>query len=152
MKKLVWLAGAVLAVSILFPNGFDVAGFFTPQAVEPEIVAKPDAKIVELLSGASSAEKARTVSVYRGLRTVLTRDAGTRINTTEKLEELQANTLQMAVDNPGKYPGLDIAIEAVFQKAVKSANVDPSVVNPMTPEIQAAVIKACETVMVSAQQ
>lgn len=152
MKKLVWLAGAVLAVAILFPNGFDVSSFLTPQVVEPEIDAKPDAKIVELLSNAAAADKARTVSVYRGLRTVLSRDAGKRINTTEKLEELQSNTLQMAIENVNKYPGLDIAIEAVFQNAVKSAKADASVVNPMTPEIQAAVIKACEIVIVSAQQ
>lgn len=152
MKKLVWIAGALLLFAIVFPNGVDVSAYLNPKAADVEIDAKPDAKIVELLSGAASADKARVVGVYLGLRTVLTRDAGKRVNTTEKLEELQANTLQMAIEKPGKYPGLDDAIEAVFQNAVKSAKADASVVNPMTPEIQAAVIKACEIVIVSAQQ
>lgn len=151
MKKLVWIAGAVLLFALVFPNGIDVSGLVAPPVATPEIDAKPDAKIVELFSGASAADRARAAGVYRGLRTVLARDAGKRINTTEKLEELQANTLQMAIEQPGKYPGLDEAIEVVFQNAVKSAKADAGVVNPMTPEIQAAVIKACEIVIVSVQ-
>ena len=61
------------------------------------------------------------------------------------------NTLQLAIEKPGKYAGLDTAIETVFQNAVKEAKADPSVVNPMTPEIQAKVIEACEIVIVSAR-
>lgn len=151
MKKLVWIAGAVLLFALVFPNGIDVSGLVAPPVATPEIDAKPDAKIVEILAGAAPRDRARVVGVYLGLREVLKRDVGKRVNTTEKLEELQANTLQLAIEKPGKYDGLDEAIETVFKNAVKAAKADPAVVNPMTPEIQASVIKACEVVIVSAQ-
>lgn len=151
MKKLVWIAGALLLLSILYPNGIDLGGLSTPAVPAPAVDATPDATIVRLLSGADRADKTRIVGVYRGLKTVLTKDGGKRVNTTEKFAELQANTLQMAIEKPGKYAGLDAAIETVFQNAVKSSKADAGVVNPMTPELQAKVIKACEVVIVSAQ-
>ena len=69
----------------------------------------------------------------------------------EKLEEVQASTLQLAIETPGKYPNLDAAIEAVFYNAVQDENTDASVVNAVTPVIQAKLVKACDIVMASAR-
>lgn len=150
MKKLVWVAGLVLLFAILYPNGIDVSSYF-PAAEETTSDADPDATIVKLLSGAPYADKARVVSVYSGLKTVLNRDKGVRVNNTEKFEELQSRTLQMAIDNKGKYEGLDAAIEAVFAAAVKDSATDPTVVNAVTPEMQAKLVNACDIVIASAR-
>lgn len=151
MKKLVWVAGAILLFAMVFPNGIDFSKVLGSKPAAVVVSATPDSTIVKKLATASSADKARVVSVYSGLKTVLQRDKAKRINTTEKFAETHANTLQMAIENPGKYPGLDDAIEAVFAAAVADANADTTVVNPVTPEIQAKLISACDTVIVSAR-
>lgn len=152
MKKLVWVAGAVLLLALFFPNGVSVPW---PQP-EPEPapvvpVVQPDATIVQLLAPASREERNRIVGVYEGLRAVLSRDAGNRVNNTEKWAELQANTLQLAIETPGKYPGLDVAIETVFSNAVQSETTDPAVVNPVKGDVLAALLNACEIVVASAR-
>lgn len=150
MKKLVWVAGFVLALSFLFPNGVsDFVAQPTPIYVVPD--AEPDAKIVELLAPATAEEKARVISVYSGLHRVLSRDGGVRINNTEKWETLQANTLQLAIDQQGKYPGLDAAIEAVFHAAVQSDTIDSTVVNPVRGEVLPRLLKACAIIVASAK-
>ena len=127
MKMLVWVFGALLALSFVFPNGLD--GVLVRPEPQPlmAVVAGADAEpeIVKLLTGADTADKIRIYDVYTGLITVLNRDAGKRVSTTEKLAELQENTLQLAIDKPGKYPGLDEAIERVFLAAVGTDDVMP---------------------------
>lgn len=150
MKKLVWIAGALLVFALFFPNGVSLSSLSSSNDAAVVDVT-PDAQIVKLLAPATRAEKSRIVSVYTGLKTVLTRDNGKRINTTEKWEEVQAQTLQMAIDEPGKYEGLDEAIEAVFAAAVADENTDATVVNAVTPEMQAKLIKACDILIVSAK-
>lgn len=152
MKKMVWVAAGLLAFALFFPNGISLPTFSPDTDTDVDVVdVKPDAQVVKLLASADQADKNRIVSVYTGLKTVLTRDNGKRINTTEKWEEVQAQTLQMAIDTPGKYAGLDEAIEAVFVAAVKDDNTDPTVVNPVTPEMQAKLVKACEILIASAK-
>ena len=149
MKKLVWVAGAILIFSLVFPNGINVRPPVkpTPTPVDPAVpAATPDAKIVELLSSASAADRGRIISVYTGLRTVMLRDKGKRINTTEKLAELQANTLQLAIDKPGTYPGLDVAIDAVF-----AAQIGTDDVLAITDEVTQRVVKACDIIIASAK-
>ncbi|WP_353208346.1 hypothetical protein [Sphingorhabdus sp.] len=144
-KVLLWLAGALLAVSIVFPNGPTLS--LTPTApVAPVAVHATDVEIVRLLANASSADKARVNGIYTALVVVLKKDAGKRITTTEQWADLQANTLQLAIDTPGKYPGLDTAIEAVFLAKLGTDDVMPS-----TPETQAKLIDACETIAASAR-
>ena len=150
MKKLVWIAGAVLLVSILFPNGIDLNNF-RPGPVPVASTEQPDAAILNILSTADYADKARIVGVYRGLKTVLKTDNGKRVNNTEKMADLQANTLQLAIEKPGKYAGLDNAIENVFKTTVQDKNTDAGVVNPVTPEMLAKLIKACDIIIASAQ-
>jgi hypothetical protein len=153
MKKLVLAAGVLLGFAVFFPNGINVSKYFSkPVAVDDVAVsAEPDAAIVKALTGATAADKARVVSVYTGLKEVLNRDNAARVNTTEKFEELHARTLQMAIATPGKYEGLDAAIEAVFAAAVKDADTDPSVVNPVTLLMQSKLVKACDVIIASAR-
>lgn len=151
MKKLVWVAGLVLAVAIVYPNGVTLPSFSKPAEETPAVDVPADAEIVKLLANASAADKARIVSVYRGLKTVLNKDNGKRVNTTEKWEEVHGETLTLAIETPDKYPGLDEAIEAVFYKAVQDDDTDASVVNAVTPLMQAKLVKACDTIIASAR-
>lgn len=151
MKKMVWVAAALLVFALFFPNGVSLPSFSSVSNNDVASDVKPDAAVVKLLAPADRAEKNRVISVYTGLKTVLARDKGQRINTTEKWEEVQAATLQMAIDEPGKYPGLDEAIEAVFVAAVKDDNTDATVVNAVTPEMQAKLVKACDILIASAK-
>ena len=145
MKKLVWVAGLLLLLWVVFPNGIKLpVPVNTPDAVVP--AGETDPAIVALLKDAAVADRGRVVSIYEGLQFVLTRDKGQRINTTEKWAELQANTLQLAVEQVGKYPGLDAAINDVFLRVlgtddVLSANAD----------VQLKLIKACEIIANSAR-
>ena len=141
---MLWLAGGLLAISLAFPNG--------PMAVKkpaaPVVPVTPhatDAGIVQLLVAAAPEDKARINGIYTSLAAVVTRDAGKRITTTEQWADLQANTLQLAIDKAGKYPGLDKAIEAVFLAKLGTDDVLPS-----TPDTQAKLVDACETVASSA--
>lgn len=151
MKKLVWVAGLVLFFAVVYPNGITLSSFSKPAEEDASADVAPDAAIVGLLSDATAADKARIVSVYRGLKTVLNNDNGKRLNTTEKVEEVHGSTLNLAIETPGKYPGLDAAIEAVFYAAMKAADTDPSVVNAVTPLVQAQLVKACDTIIASAR-
>jgi hypothetical protein len=154
MKKFVWVAGLVVLLAFAFPHGFDVpAPSPAPQPVPVPVVpdVPVDATIVRILAPATRADRNRIVGVYSGLHTVLSRDDGVRLNNTEKWAEVQARTLQMAIDTPGKYPGLDVAIENVFKTAVQSDTVDALVVNPVKGDVLAALLKACEIVMASAR-
>jgi hypothetical protein len=140
MKKLVWLFGLLLILSFVFPN---VGGVVPqPPAPVPAPPSETDAKIVSVLAGADSADLARVASIYTGLRTVLARDKGEFVNNTERFAVLQANTLKLAVEQVGKYPGLDVAIENVFKTAVATDDV-----SPMTPELTAALCKACDIII-----
>ena len=152
MKKFVWLAGALLVFSLLFPNGITlpVRPEPTPAPVNPEPAPAPvakDVKIVEILANATDADRSRLYDVYTALATVTRRDAGKRVNTTEKWAELQANTLQLAIDTPGKYPGLDVAIEAIFARVVGTDDV-----LAITPEVSSRLVTAAEIIAVSAKK
>lgn len=138
MKKLVWVAGLLLLLSVVFPNGIKLP-VATPVVVEP--VGETDAQIVALLKNASTEDKNRVVSIYSGLKFVLQRDKGQRVNTTEKWAELQANTLQLAVEQVGKYPGLDVAINDVFKRVVGTDDVLPA-----NADTQIKLIKACDII------
>lgn len=146
MKKLVLVAGAVLLLSLLFPNGVKLPPLKPAVVVPVAPSVQPDALIVSLLKNATPEDKARVVSIYEGMAHVLLRDAGKRLNTTEKWAEFQANTLQLAVEQVGKYPELDAAIEAVFARFVGTDDVVPA-----TPDTRQKLIASCETIIASAQ-
>jgi len=148
--KLVLLAGVLLAISLLFPNG---PGAFMAKPepvvapVAPVVEHATDAGILTLLANATPEDKARTDSVYTGLARVLTRDNSARVNTTEQLHDIQTNTLQLAIEKPGTYPGLDVAIEQLFDAAIGSKEVQS-----ITPDMLKKIIDVCETIASSARQ
>jgi hypothetical protein len=148
MKKLVWVAGLLLLLSFVFPNGLPLP-VSTPTTPEPVVVVPEgptDATIVKLLTGAAPEDKARIVGVYSGLLNVLQRPKATELlTTTEKWALTQENTLKLAIDEPGKYPGLDEAIEGVFAAAVGTDDVVA-----VTPEIMKKLMEACTVVVNSA--
>lgn len=145
MKKLVLIAGAVLALSFVFPDGVKLN-------VQPSVVETPvgetDAKIVLLLKNADAADKRRIYGVYSGLAHVLKRDAGKLMRTTEQWALVQANTLDNAIDTQavGKYPGLDVAINDVFLRVMGTDEVTPN-----NPDTQAKLIRACTIIADSAR-
>lgn len=156
MNKLVWVAGLLLVLSFVFPNGISLPTIPVPAPVptpapEPEPEVSPsDAKIVELLAKATPADKAHIRGIYTGLISVVTRDAGALMRTTEQWSLLQARALQLAVNDlpiKGKYAGLDVAIEAVFESKLGK---DKEVV--MADEkTRGLIVDGCKTVIASAQ-
>ena len=145
LSKLMWLAAALLVLSFVFPNGFDVPGL---APVDPAVTGPTDVAVVSALADATSEDRAHIAGIYTGLVTVLKRDSTKlplRIATTEQWADLQANTLQLAIETPGVYPGLDTAIEAVFAQAIGTDDV-----MSVTADVQQKLIAACETITNSA--
>jgi hypothetical protein len=140
---MLWLAGALLAASVLFPNGPAAAFSFKP--VVPVTSKVTDKTLLEILKPATPEDLARINGVYSALGVVLARDSGERVTTTEQWAELQARTLQLAIDTPGKYKGLDDAIETVFLKTVGTDDVMPN-----NPDTQKKLVAACEIIANSA--
>lgn len=147
MKNLIWLAAALLVLSFVYPNGPSLPSR-PPVAPEPAPVVGPvDESLVKLLANATTADKVRIADVYDALIFVLKRDAGKRVVTTEQWADLMANTLQLAIETPGKYPGVDEAIETIFTTTVGTDDVLPG-----NPETQKKLIAACEIVANSARR
>lgn len=142
---LLLLAGGLLAVSLLFPNGFSAPK--PPAVVVPGVPKVTDPTIVSKLADATPEDLARINGVYTALVVILKRDGGTLITTTEQWEKLAARTLQLAIDHPGTYPGLDEAIESLFLKTVGTDDVLPG-----NPDTLKKLITACEIVANSAER
>jgi hypothetical protein len=137
MKNFVWLAAALLLLSFVYPNGPTLP---VSPAVTP-VTGPTDSALLKILENATAEDKARINDVYAALKKVLTRDAGKRVATTEQWTDLHANTLQLAIDTPGKYPGLDEAIETVFKTTVGTDDVLPS-----NEETRKKLVAACEII------
>lgn len=148
MKNLVWVAAVLLGLSIVFPNGVPVPGLPSPAPIEPVTpVVQKDKAVVAILSAATAEDRARIVSIYEGMKAVLLRDNGKRINNTDKFAEWQANVLQLAVNHkPGTYPKLDVAIEGVFRQSLGTLDV-----LPMTEENVKKIVNACDVIIASAK-
>ena len=146
MKKLVLVAGVVLLLSFVFPDGIKLPARNPKPAPETVDVGVSET-IVKLLADATPEERARVDGVYSAMAKVIARDNGVRIKTTERWADYQANTLNLAVDTPGKYPGLDVAIEQVFKDQLGTDDVMANVV-----ETQQKLIKACQIIAASARK
>ena len=71
------------------------------------------------LKSAPSTDRARVASVYAALADLIDRDGGSRIATTAIWRAVYQDALRLAAggtDLPGKYPGLDKAIEETLAK------------------------------------
>lgn len=153
MKTTVWLAALLVFVAFVFPDGVRIVPSTPsgPVVVTPDGPnVPPDEKIRSILASADYADKGRIRGVYIGLRDVVKRDSGKLVKTTEQLAVLQANTLNLAVnDTPlkGKYPGLDAAIEGVFERELgKEKEAAPN-----NEETRKKIIAACDTIISSAR-
>lgn len=143
MKKLVLVAGLLLITSLAFPNGPRFPVVQPATTTRPVVPTVPiDAEIVKLMTGSDSADRARVYDIYTSLKTVLQRPtAPARITTTEKWEELHGHTLELAIEQVNKYPGLDVAIERVFKTTVGTDDVLPG-----TPDTLKKLTEACDIV------
>jgi hypothetical protein len=145
LNKLMWLAGVLLVVSFVFPNGFEF-GSAKPEPAAPTAPVATDSTIVTILADAAPEDRSRISGIYDALAFVLKRDGAKLITTTEQWALLQANTLQKAIETPGEYPDLDVAIEAVFARAIGTDDVVS-----VTPEVEQKLVTACETIANSAR-
>lgn len=147
MKKLVWVFGALLALSFVLPDVKISAPWATkPAVVEAGSDVPADAKVASLLTNATAADKARVRSVYSAMATVLKRDGGKLVTTTEQFSLWQANALTVAIDKPGTYPGLDVAIEDCFLRAVGTKDVVS-----VTPELSDKLVAAAYSIVNAAK-
>lgn len=145
MKYVVWVFGALLLLSFVFPNGVTLPVAPKPPVVQPETPVVTDPTIVKLLADATDADRARVNGIYSGLKTVIERDNGALVTTTEKWALLQANTLKLAVEQVNKYPGLDVAIDDVFK-----ANIGTMDVATVNADMVKKLATACEIIANSA--
>ena len=146
MKRLVWLAGLVLLASFVEPY---ISGKYQQQApvvVDDSSTEAADPTIQKLLADAAAADKADVRGIYKALRTVVTRDAGKRVVTTEQWRDLQTNTLQLVVTQVNKYPGLDEAIEKVFLTTLGTDDVLPG-----NEQTRLKIVEACDIIINSAK-
>ena len=103
MNRHIPLALAVALVALSF-----VVGAQRPAATGPVRTA---------LASASSADRATVGRLYRALGEVMARDKGRLITTTSAWRAVYQDALRLAAggtDLPGKYPGLDTAVEEVL--------------------------------------
>ena len=73
--------------------------------------------VAKALASASSADRARVASIYDALADLIERDGGKLIPTTAVWRAIYSDALRLAAggtDLPGKYPGLDKAVEEVL--------------------------------------
>lgn len=98
----------------------------------------PPSPVSNALSSASRQDKDRVAAFYGALADVLERDDKV-ISTVGKFREVHGKSLDLAfkgTDLPGKYPGLDLAINSQLTEAVGTADV------PLPPAKRAALVQA----------
>lgn len=104
--------------------------------------------VSKALASASSTDRAAVASVYAALADLIERDGGRLITTTAVWRAIYADALRLAAggtDLPGKYPGLDVAVEKVLAEHYPLDNLPIDAV--MAGKIAAgcrAVEKQCE--------
>lgn len=155
MKPVVWLGGLFLLLTFVFPNGLPLSVPApkpkpTPVVPDNKPVVPADPTIAGLMAQAPAEDRNHVAGTYAGLHDVVRRDAGKLVKTTEQWALLQANALALAVDGTklkGKYPELDVAIEAVFEsKLGKDKEVAPS-----DESTRAKILEACSVIVSSVQ-
>jgi hypothetical protein len=124
--------------------GLLLAAFLPTAAVN--VPAVEQSKVAAVLKSASKQDKARVRAYYASLADVVKRDDRI-ITTVGKFRTTNANALDLAfkgTDLPGKYAGLDVAIEDVLVKAIGKDDV------ALSPDKRASLVKALEEVAADA--
>lgn len=120
------------------------AGLLVAVSVIP---ARPPAAgpVADALRLASPRDRARVASIYQALGDITARDAGQQITTVGTWRAVHASALRLAAggtDLPGKYPGLDVAVDRVLQESLGSLDDVP-----MTKEVVGKLVAGCRTVV-----
>ena len=106
------------------------------------VVVAPKNPVTAALSPASRQDKARVAAFYSALADVVERDTSV-VPTVGDFRTLHSRSLDLAfkgTDLPGKYPGLDAAINDHLVAAVGTADV------PLPPAKRAALVQALKEV------
>lgn len=101
--------------------------------------------VADALRSASPADRARVASVYKALGDITARDAGQQITTLASWRAVHASALRLAAGGtslPGKYPGLDVAVDTVLREAVGALD-DVA----LTKEIVGKLVSGCNAVV-----
>lgn len=115
---------------------------FMPPVASPVTPPAPTSKVAQCLKAASKEDKARVHAFYSALADVMERDSAV-IMTTGLFRTVHANSLDLAfkgTDLPGKYAGLDQAINDELVAAIGLENV------ALTPEKKSALVAALKEV------
>ena len=134
------ILAAVVAVALVW-------SFMPAKGPTPSVVVPPTSPVTAALSPASRQDKARVAAFYSSLADVVERDA-TAISTVGVFRELHSKSLDLAfkgTDLPGKYPGLDLAINDQLVAAVGKDDV------PLPPAKRSALVQALKGVASAAR-
>lgn len=118
---------------------------FAPAKTKPVEPAK--SQVASVLSKASASDKDRVHAFYAAVADVVERDQKV-IATVGQFRKVHANSLDLAfkgTDLPGKYAGLDVAIESELVQAVGKDDV------ALTPEKRQALVSALKKVSADAR-
>lgn len=130
---------AVVAVALIW-------AFVPTKGITPVVVA-PKSPVTAALSPASSQDKARVAAFYSAMADVVERETSL-VSTVGGFRELHARSLDRAfkgTDLPGKYPGLDLAIDEKLAAAVGRDDV------PLPPAKRQSLIQALKDVATDAR-
>lgn len=128
LKHLPILAAGLLVAISLIPASQPAAG-----------------PVADALRSATPRDRARVASIYKALGDITARDAGQQITTVGTWRAVHASALRLAAggtDLPGKYPGLDVAVDAVLKESLGSLDDVP-----MTREVVGKLVTGCGTVV-----
>lgn len=109
----------------------------------PQRSADVTGPVALALKSAPSTDRARVASVYAALADLIDRDGGSRIATTALWRAVYQDALRLAAggtDLPGKYPGLDKAIEETLAKYYTLDNL------PIDKTLASKIAAACRDV------
>ena len=128
------ILAAVVAIGLVW-------AFLPIKEVTPVVVA-PTSPVTAALSPASRQDKARVAAFYSALADVVERDAKLT-PTVGAFQQLHARSLDAAfkgTDLPGKYPGLDVAINDRLKAVVGTDDV------PLPPAKHQSLVQALKGV------
>jgi len=118
-----------------------VAYAFLDTPVKPPAAAT--GPVATVLRSASSTDRNTVSALYSALAEITERDAGQQIPTTGVWRRMHASALRLAAggtDLPGKYDGLDVAVEEVLADHFDLVDV------AITPSLRTKIIAGCREV------
>lgn len=139
MKNILTFAAVAFALYAFLPAR-------VPPEPQPVAVEKP---VAVALRSASSDDRQMVAGIYDALADITERDAAASlISTTGMWRQCHSTALRLAAGGtslPGKYPGLDAAVEQTLAKHLTLDNV------AVTPEVRAKIVAGCREVATDAR-